>query len=58
MSGSWDTPVPSPCRFGYVEHDGNQYCFEHYGWHHYTDKVVRRSEAQRALVGNEGVDHG
>jgi hypothetical protein len=23
---------PSPCRFGYIEYDGDQYCFEHGGF--------------------------
>lgn len=24
--------VPTPCRLGYVEYDGDQYCFEHGGF--------------------------
>lgn len=28
----------SGCRFGYVEYDGYQYCFEHHGWRHYTSR--------------------
>jgi hypothetical protein len=24
--------LPAPCRFGYEEHDGGRYCFEHGGF--------------------------
>jgi hypothetical protein len=32
MSGAWDHAAPTPCRFGYEEHDGARYCFEHGGF--------------------------
>ena len=38
--------APEPCRLGYVEHDGYQYCFEHSGWHHYTDRSLQCSRAR------------
>jgi len=40
-------PENTPCRFGYVEHDGYQYCHEHCGWHHYVD---RRQRCDRADI--------
>lgn len=42
-------PPTEPCRFGYVEHDGDQYCFAHGGWHHYTTKRQRCDRAEQAL---------
>jgi hypothetical protein len=30
--GETDTTPPSPCRLGYIEYDGFQYCHEHFGW--------------------------
>jgi hypothetical protein len=38
------------CRFGYEEHDGDRYCFEHYGFHHYADPVRRCDIAKREVA--------
>jgi hypothetical protein len=43
--GETDTTPPSPCRFGYVEHDGDQYCHEHAGFRHFFG---RSGECDRA----------
>lgn len=31
----------APCRFGWVEYDGFQYCHEHFGWRHYVERKNR-----------------
>ena len=38
--------MSEPCRFGYVEYDGYQYCFAHFGWHHYVERVQKCDRAR------------